>query len=91
MQECVYQKPMQDVDELKQRLIETWSRIQQSRRVSSMKPLINGEIVLMRVSKPTANTLKTFNCQLVIDLSFAELTFKAYITEVMSRLHTLHR
>ena len=29
-QECVYQKPARDVDELKQRLIETWSRIKQS-------------------------------------------------------------
>ena len=30
MQEHVYQKPVRDVDELKQRLIETWSGIQQS-------------------------------------------------------------
>ena len=42
MQEVVYQKPVQDVDELKQRLIETSSRIQLSSAASLMKSLSVG-------------------------------------------------
>ena len=44
-QEHVYQKPMRDVYELKQRLIETWSA---TSRASLIKRLISGKI--MRVS-----------------------------------------
>ena len=47
-QEHVYQKPVRDVNELKQHLIETWSA---TSRASLIKRLISGEIVLMRVSK----------------------------------------
>jgi len=52
-QEHVYQKPVRDVNELKQHLIETWSA---ARRASLIKRLISGKIVLMHVSKPKANT-----------------------------------
>ena len=52
-QEHVYQKPARDVDELKQHVIDTWSA---TSRASLIKRLISGEIVLMRVSKPKANT-----------------------------------
>jgi len=52
-QEHVYQKPVRDVNELKQHLIETWSA---TSRASLMKRLISGKIILMRVSKPKANT-----------------------------------
>jgi len=52
--ERVYQTPVRDVNELKQHLIDTWSAI--SRRVSLIKRLISGKIVLMHVSKPKANT-----------------------------------
>jgi len=30
VQQCVYQKPVKDVDELKQRLVEVWSAMMQS-------------------------------------------------------------
>ena len=30
VQECVYQKPIRDVDQLKQRLVEVWSDVQQT-------------------------------------------------------------
>jgi len=30
MQECVYQVPIQDVDQLQQQLVETWAGLQQS-------------------------------------------------------------
>jgi len=39
---------------LKQHVIETWSA---TSRASVIKRLISGEIVLMRLSKPKANTL----------------------------------
>jgi len=52
-QERVYQKPVMDVDELQQHLIETWSA---TSRASLIKQLITGKIVLMRVSKPKTNT-----------------------------------
>ena len=52
-QEHVYQKPVRDVNELKQHVIETWSA---TSRASLVKRLIRGEIVLMRVSKSKANT-----------------------------------
>jgi len=48
-QEHVYQKPVRDVNELKQHLIETWSA---TSRASLIKRLISGKIVLMRISKP---------------------------------------
>jgi len=48
MQERIHQKPARSVDELKQRLIEAWSGVQQS---VIDQALISGEIVLMRVSK----------------------------------------
>jgi len=51
-QEHVYQKPVRDVNELKQHVIETWSATSRS---SLIKRLISGKIVLMRVSKPKAN------------------------------------
>jgi len=56
MQEHVYQKPAMDVNELKQHVIDTWSA---TSRVSLIKRLINGENVLMRDSKPKANTLNS--------------------------------
>jgi len=52
-QEHVYQKPVRDVNELKQHVIET--RLATS-RASLIKRLISGKIVLMQVSKPKANT-----------------------------------
>ena len=52
-QEHVYQKPVRDVNELKQRLTETWSA---TSRASVIKRLISGKIGLMRVLKPKANT-----------------------------------
>jgi len=52
-QEHVYQKPVRDVNELKQHLIETWSA---TSRASLIKRLISGKIVLTRVSKSKANT-----------------------------------
>jgi len=48
-QEHVYQKPVGDVSELKQHLIETWSA---TSGASLIKRLISGKIVLVRVSKP---------------------------------------
>ena len=45
-QEHVYQKPVRDVDELKQHVIETWSA---TSRASLIKRLISGKIVLMCV------------------------------------------
>jgi len=47
--EHVCEKPLSDVNELKQRLIETWSA---TSKASLIKLPLNGEIVLMRVSKP---------------------------------------
>jgi len=52
-QEHVYQKPVRDVNELKQHVIDT--RLA-TNRASLIKRLISGKIVLMRVSKPKANT-----------------------------------
>jgi len=52
-QEHVYQKPVRDVNELKQHVIDTWSA---TSRALLIKRLISGKIVLLRVSKPTANT-----------------------------------
>ena len=65
----IYQKPVRDVNELKQRLIETWSA---TNRASLIKQLINGKIVLMRVSKPKEN--------------IEHMTFKAYVIAVMNKL-----
>jgi len=48
-QEHVCEKPLSDVNELKQRLIETWSA---TSKASLIKLPLNGEIVLIRVSKP---------------------------------------
>jgi len=48
-----YQKPVREVNELQQHLIETWST---TSAASLIKRLISGKIVLMRVSKPNANT-----------------------------------
>jgi len=45
-QEHVYQKPLRDVNELKQHLIETWSA---TSRATLIKRLISGKIVLMCV------------------------------------------
>jgi len=50
--EHVYQKPVRDVNELKQHLVETWSA---TSRASLIKRLISGDIVLMHVSKLKAN------------------------------------
>jgi len=52
-QEHVYQKRVRDVNELKQRLVKTWSA---TSRASLIKRLISGKIVLMHVSKPKTNT-----------------------------------
>jgi len=52
-QEHVYQKPVRDVNELKQYVIDTWSA---TSRASLIKRLISGKIVLMHVSLPEANT-----------------------------------
>jgi len=54
-QEHVYQKPVRDVNELKQHayVIDTWSA---TSRASLIKRLISGKIVLMHVSKPKAHT-----------------------------------
>jgi len=52
-QEHVYQKPVTDVNEMKQHVIETWSA---TSRALLLKRLISGKIVLMRISKPKANT-----------------------------------
>jgi len=53
-QEHLYQKPVRDVNELKQHVTETWTA---TSRASLVKRLISGEIVLMQVSKPKTNTL----------------------------------
>jgi len=53
-QEHVYQKPVRDVNELKQHVIETWSA---TGTASLIKRPISGKIVLMHVSKSKANTL----------------------------------
>jgi len=58
-QEHVYQKPVMDVNELKQHLIETWSA---TSRASLIKRLISGKIVLMRVSKSKANIEHLLRC-----------------------------
>ena len=69
MQECVCQKPVHVIDELKQRLIDLpW--------IQQMKSLISGEIVLIRVSEPKANTLNICcdvllrKCKLGVNISF---------------------
>jgi len=52
-QEHVYlQKPVRDVNELKQHVIDMWSA---TSRASQIKRLISGKIVLMHVSRPKAN------------------------------------
>jgi len=51
-QKHVHQKPVSDVNELKQHLIKTWSA---TSRALLIKRLISGKII-MRVSKPKANT-----------------------------------
>ena len=72
-QEHVYQKPVRDVNELKQHLIETWSA---TSRASLIKRLISGKIVLMRVSKSKANTEHLLYC-----LSVTVMTFKDCCSE----------
>jgi len=54
MQERIHQKPVRNVDELKQHLIEAWSGVKQS---VIDQALISGEIFLVHVSVPKANTL----------------------------------
>jgi len=81
MQKHVYQKPVRDVNELKQHLIETWSA---TSRASLIKRLTSGKIVLMCVSKPNANIEHLLKC-----FSLAVMTFKAYgayVTAVMNKL-----
>jgi len=56
-QEHVYQKPVRDVNELKQHVIETRSA---TSRASLIKRLISDELVLVRVSKLKAVTLMCF-------------------------------
>jgi len=51
--EHVHQKLVRDVNELKQCLIEAWLA---TSRASLIKRLISGKVVLMRFSKPKANT-----------------------------------
>ena len=46
-------KPLSDISELKQHLIETWSA---TNRATLIKRLISGKIVVKHVSKPEANT-----------------------------------
>jgi len=82
MQERVYQKPARNVDELKQRLIAAWSGIQQSVIDQAM---ISGEIVLMFLSKPKANTLNIYSDVFIHNCEFV-WTFNACITVVMNRL-----
>jgi len=77
MQEHVYQKPVRDVNELKQHLTETWSA---TSRDSLIKRLISGKIVLMHVSKPKANTEHLLYC-----LCVTVMTFIAYVTAVVNK------
>jgi len=75
-QEHVYQKPARYVHELKWHLIEIWSA---TSRASLINRQISDEIVLLRVSKPKANTLNSFyDVFLYDDVIF--MTFKANIT-----------
>ena len=87
MQEGVYQKPVRNVDELKQRLIAAWSGIQHSDIDQAI--LISGEKVLTRVSKPKANTLNIYLDMFIHNCEFV-WTFTARITVIMNRLtHTV--
>jgi len=52
VQEHVYQKPVRDVNDLKQHVSDTWSA---TSRALLIKQLISDKIVLMHVSKPKAN------------------------------------
>ena len=52
-QEHVHQKPAMNINELKQDLIKTWPA---PIRASSIKRLISGKVVLLRVSKPEASS-----------------------------------
>jgi len=55
-QDHVYQKPVRDVDELKQHLLETWSA---TSRASLIKRLVSDNIVLIRaLSKRRAHVDK---------------------------------
>jgi len=82
---CLYQKPVRDVDELKQHLIETWSA---TNIVSLIKRLINGEIVLMRaVSKPKTNTLNIYNDVLLRNF----MTFKYRVDHRTENVSTFAR
>jgi len=54
MQECVYKLPIKDVSELKQRLIEAWSAMQQC---ASTKPSTNGINAFAFASQLKADTL----------------------------------
>ena len=71
-QEDVYQKPVRDVNELKQHLIETWLA---TSGASLIKWLISNKIVLVRVWKSKA---------ICYDVSV--MTFKVYVTAVMNKL-----
>ena len=75
-QEHVYQKPVRDVNELKQHVIDTWSA---TSRASLIERLMSGKIVLMHVSKTKANTEHLLQCFLV-----TVMTFKAYVTAAMN-------
>jgi len=79
-EEHVYQKPVRDVNELKQHLIETWST---TSRASLIKRLISGQIVLMSVSKPKKINTEQFA---MMCFSVTVMTFKACVTAVMNKL-----
>jgi len=79
MQEGVYQKPARNVDELKQHIP------LQHGRESNRASLISGEIVLMHVLKPEANTLNNYFDVFIQTCEFV-WTFNACITVVMNRL-----
>ena len=81
MQEHVYQKPATYVHELKWHLIEIWSATSRS---SLINREISDEIVLLRVSKPKANTLNI--CYDVFLRYVTVMTFKSYTIAVMNKL-----
>jgi len=83
MQQCVYQKPVRNVDELKQRLIEAWTGIQQSvidQAIDQWRDCLN-----MCVSKLMAIILNICCGVFVHNCKFV-MTFNACVTKVMNRL-----
>ena len=82
MQEGVYQKPVRNVDELKQRLIEAWLG---NPTQCMSKQLISGKNVLTRKSKPKTNTLNNYFDVFIHNCEFL-WTLNACITVVMNRL-----